>query len=129
MVMTADKLGHFKLSSMTATDEFIVEEITKNPRLKRHKDAVRDIAFAPGDVKFLTCSTDKTVKIWDTYSMVCDSTWEGHGSDVLCADWHPSLALVASGGKDRILKFWSPNQKNPNVCNVYHHTNSINAMR
>lgn len=122
-------MGHFKFHLFDFDYELEEEEITKNPRLNRHKDAIRDISFSPNDNKFITCSIDKTLKIWDTYEVKFESVLEGHGSDVLTCDWHPWMNLVASGSKDRILKIWSPNQKQANICNIYHHTNSINTLK
>jgi len=30
-----------------------------------HREAVRDVSFAPSDQKFASCSDDGTLKIWD----------------------------------------------------------------
>jgi polyadenylation factor subunit 2 len=32
----------------------------------------------------------------------------GHGWDVKCVDWHPSLGVVVSGSKDNLVKMWDP---------------------
>ena len=34
--------------------------------------------------------------------------WSGHNWDVRCIDWHPTKGLLASGGKDNLLKLWDP---------------------
>ena len=127
--VTADKLGHFKFSCLNFNNEIEEEEITKNPREGGHKDSVKDIAFSPSDAKFITCSTDKTLKVWDTFELKCETNLTGHGSDVLAADWHPWMKMIASGGKDRFLKIWTLGERQANVCSLYHHTNSINCIR
>ncbi len=40
----------------------------------------------------------------------------------IAVDWHPSKSLIASGGKDRSLKFWDP-VSNTNLGNMFNHTN------
>ena len=122
-------MGHFKFSTFDLENKLEEEEITKKPRLKKHKDAIKDVAFSPGDSKFITCSTDKLLKLWDTHRVDCLDTLQGHGSDVLCVDWHPWMNLVASGGKDRLLKIWNLGSSQKNILNIYHHTNTINVMR
>lgn len=52
---------------------------------------------------------------------------EGHGSDVLTVDWHPSKSLIVSGGKDRLVKFWDP-LSHQNIGNLFHHTNTVNVV-
>ena len=75
----------------------------------RHKDPIRDIAFAPSDEKLVTCSDDKTIRIADFESGRYEKVLEGHGSDITTVDWHPQFSLIASGGKDRIIKNWDAN--------------------
>lgn len=76
--------------------------------LQGHTDAIRDIAFSPNDSKFLTCSDDSTLKIWNFNNGKEERTLTGHHWDVKCADWHPSLGLIASGSKDNLIKLWDP---------------------
>jgi polyadenylation factor subunit 2 len=52
----------------------------------------------------------------------------GHGSDITSADWHPHMSLIASGGKDRILKIWDA-REDEELCSLYNHTNSICKVR
>lgn len=52
---------------------------------------------------------------------------EGHGSDVLTVDWHPSKSLIVSGGKDRLIKFWDP-LTHQNIGNLFNHTNAVNTV-
>ena len=32
----------------------------------------------------------------------------GHGGDILCAEWHPCMSMIASGSKDTLVKLWDP---------------------
>ena len=128
-LFSSDKLGHFKFSRFNLDNNLEEEEITRKPRLKKHKDSIKDVAFSPSDSKFMTCSTDKLLKLWDTHRVECLETMQGHGSDVLSVDWHPWMNLVASGGKDRLLKIWNIGGNQKNILNLYHHTNSINVLK
>jgi polyadenylation factor subunit 2 len=64
-----------------------------------HTEPVRGLSFSPSDLKFVSCSDDTTVKVFDFARAKCVSVLSGHGGDVKCVDWHPRSALLASGGK------------------------------
>ena len=49
--------------------------------------------------------------LWDLEQFTQEQILGNHGSDVTCIDWHPSKSLIASGGKDRLIKFWDPISK------------------
>lgn len=76
--------------------------------LSAHKEVIRDIAFSPNDTKFVTASDDSSLKIWNFSDAVEETTLSGHGWDVKCCDWHPSLGLIVSGSKDNLIKLWDP---------------------
>lgn len=75
-----------------------------------------------------TCSDDKTVRISDFETGKYEKVLEGHGSDVTTVDWHPQTALIASGGKDRIIKTWDA-KSGIEICSLYNHTNSLSKIR
>lgn len=80
--------------------------------IQGHGDGIRDIAFLPNDLKFLTCSDDSTMKIWNFNNGSEERALVGHHWDVKSADWHPDLGLIVSGSKDNLVKFWDPRQAN-----------------
>ena len=73
-----------------------------------HHEAVRSLAWAPSDAKFLSASDDTTLKIFDFAARVPDTTLTGHNWDVKACDWHPTKGLLVSGSKDHQVKFWDP---------------------
>lgn len=129
-LVTGEKTGLVKFFCTKLIYENL--EVKKSPTLEadplRHKDSVRDIAFSPSDDRFVTCGDDKTLRIADMDSGRYLKVLEGHGSDITTVDWHPSLALIGSGGKDRIIKTWDPRTPQE-ICSLYSHTNSISRLR
>ena len=76
--------------------------------IQAHPEAVRGLAIAPTDSKFVTCADDTMLKIWDFASSTEESTLTGHGWEVKSVDWHPTKGLLVSGSKDHQVKFWDP---------------------
>ena len=50
---------------------------------------MRDLSFSPTSLKFVSCSDDRTAKIFDFLSAKEEIEYQGHGSDVKSCDWHP----------------------------------------
>jgi polyadenylation factor subunit 2 len=75
-----------------------------------HKEAVRDISFSPTDSKFVSCSDDVTLKIWDFGKCKEENVLTGHGWDVKCVSWHPYKSLIVSGSKEISLSYGMPNR-------------------
>ncbi|XP_055902585.1 pre-mRNA 3' end processing protein WDR33 [Eupeodes corollae] len=75
-----------------------------------HKEAIRGISFSPTDSKFVSCSDDGTLRVWDFYRCQEERVLRGHGADVKCVHWHPQKALIVSGSKDnqQPIKLWDP---------------------
>ena len=76
--------------------------------IKGHEEPIRDVAFAPTDMYFVTASDDASLKIWDFAAGSVTSTIKGHGWDVRTCDWHPSKGLIVSGSKDHQIRLWDP---------------------
>lgn len=95
-------------------------------------------SFSPSDSKFVSCSDDGTLRIFDFLrcqeekvlrgkrrrileiiqhshaSTNLDCSLLGHGADVKCVHWHPQKALIVSGSKDnqQPIKLWDPKSGN-----------------
>lgn len=79
--------------------------------LESHKKAIRGLSFAPTDSKFVTCSDDSTLAIWDFATRKNEAVLEGHNWDVRCVDWHPYNSVIVSGAKDKLIKLWDSKSK------------------
>jgi polyadenylation factor subunit 2 len=73
-----------------------------------HREAVRGLSFSPDDARFATASDDSTVRVWSFAESREERILTGHGWDVKCVEWHPTMGLLVSGSKDNLIKFWDP---------------------
>jgi polyadenylation factor subunit 2 len=75
-----------------------------------HKEPIQGHSFSPTDLKFVTCSDDGTLRVWDFMQCYGEQTLRGHGADVKCVCWHPQKGLIISGSKDnqQPMKLWDP---------------------
>ena len=46
------------------------------------------------------------VQVWDVRTRKLNLDLPGHADEVFAVDWSPDGTMVASGGKDRVLKLW-----------------------
>ena len=45
-------------------------------------------------------------QVWEVRSKKLKLDLPGHADEVYAVDWSPDGAIVASGGKDRVIKLW-----------------------
>ena len=111
-----------------------------------HREAVRGLSFSPDDARFATASDDSTVRVWSFAESREERVLTGHGWDVKCVEWHPTMGLLVSGSKDNLIKFWDPrtgtalttlcvfffslfsNPRLPNIARRHQHKNTIQAL-
>ena len=96
--------------------------------ISAHANGVRDIAFSPNDLKFLTCGDDSALKIWNFNNGKEERTLSGHHWEVKSADWHPNLGLIVSGSKDNLVKLWDPRLANC-VSTLHGFKHTVNKTR
>lgn len=71
-----------------------------------HSQGINDVCFSPDDRYVLTCSDDKTLRIYDAKSGTCVRELKGHTSFVFCAKFSPHMNLIASGSFDECVRLW-----------------------
>ncbi|CAG9464170.1 unnamed protein product [Pedinophyceae sp. YPF-701] len=126
----------------TSTGEVVIMRPQPGLAVKRYfkarRDAIRALAVAPSDRKFATASDDSTVAVWDLARALSgrdgeeeralDCAMTGHGGDVKTCDWHPTKALIASGGKDGLVKLWDP-RCGQAVGSLHAHRATVGSVR
>ncbi|KAG5883157.1 hypothetical protein JTB14_033408 [Gonioctena quinquepunctata] len=95
-----------------------------------HKEALRGISFSPSDNKFVTCSDDGTLRIWDFFRYQEERILRGHGADVKCVHWHPQKALIISGSKDnqQPIKLWDP-KTGQSLATLHAHKSTVMDLK
>ena len=102
--------------------------------IKAHDNEIcNDLDFSPSTncMKFVTCSNDHTCKIWDFQQGIEErelSGPRGHGNDVKSCNWHPYKCLIATGGKDNVVKLWDPRQ-DESLLTLHSHNNTVTRVR
>ena len=77
--------------------------------IKEHKSSVWCARFSPDGLLLCTCSSDKTVKLWNVNSRTLERSFELHTDTVwsCCFAPAPTKSLVATGSSDQTVKVWN----------------------
>lgn len=83
---------------------------SKDPtELRGHENLINNVAWEPKRPdQIVTCSADKTIRIWDTRSSKAQATIETDGQ-VFCIDWSRDGNVVATGSRfqqDDYISTW-----------------------
>ncbi|KAG0697552.1 WD40-repeat-containing domain protein [Suillus ampliporus] len=93
------------------------EALQAEMMLKGHEDWVRDVAFIPGTRLLVTCSDDRSLRLWnlDTGKQVGEPLL-GHSDYVLRVAASHDGRWIVSGARDGSILVWEvPTTKNPSV--------------
>ncbi|GBU28314.1 hypothetical protein R84B8_01872 [Treponema sp. R8-4-B8] len=71
-----------------------------------HTDEINSVAFSPDGKTIVSCSSDTSLKLWDTETGREIKTFNGHTWQVLVAVFSPSGKYILSGSNDKTLKLW-----------------------
>ncbi|CEL94033.1 unnamed protein product [Vitrella brassicaformis CCMP3155] len=74
--------------------------------LKGHTDAVNDLHFDTHGHRFASCSSDMSIRLWDSTHMECIQAMRGHDNTVSGVRFVPSGEQLVSCSRDHTLKLW-----------------------
>jgi hypothetical protein len=73
---------------------------------RQHSHIVKEIVVFPDGSKAVSCSYDKTAKVWCLRTGRCLVTLKGHGSNVNECCIFPDDKKILTGSKDGTIKVW-----------------------
>eukprot|EP00056_Hartaetosiga_gracilis_P021873 m.26964 g.26964 ORF g.26964 m.26964 type:complete len:489 (-) comp9309_c0_seq1:1083-2549(-) len=75
-------------------------------RLTGHQRPINFVKFSPDGRWILSCSFDKSAKLWNKKGEYI-TTFRGHVGPVFRCSWAPDSRLVITGSEDSTLKLWN----------------------
>jgi WD40 repeat protein len=83
-------------------------QISSSVKLEGHTDWIGDILpLVSSNQWCVTCSYDRTIKVWDCETGACLRTLTVHTNDVVTLALRPNGQRFASGSRDRSVIIWS----------------------
>jgi WD40 repeat protein len=92
-----------------------------------HTKQVIACNFSPDGTQLVSASWDKTLKIWDVKSGLCDQTLVGNKAVHACC-FSPDGKRIVSGGFDKSLIIWDA-RSGKAIINLIGHTGKINSCQ
>lgn len=104
-LLSGDNDGIVRLAMKDDSGSFVSSPTV----FKGHKSSVEDLQWSPTEAEvFASCSSDRTVKIWDTRMKGAPAlSCAAHDDDVNVISWNKKVSyLLASGCDDGSFKIW-----------------------
>jgi Prp8 binding protein len=80
--------------------------------LSGHTGAIMELHFSTDSNLLFSCSTDKTIRLWDVQTGVCIRKFKGHTSFVnSCQPARRGPQLICSGSDDGTVRIWDQRKK------------------
>ncbi|ETO29863.1 WD repeat-containing protein [Reticulomyxa filosa] len=73
---------------------------------QRHSSRINEVKFSADDLQIVSCSEDKTIRIWDTLSGKQLKLFEGHTDDVRGIEFSNDNSKILSCSWDKTIRLW-----------------------
>jgi hypothetical protein len=103
-----------------AAADFKLEQSIEN-----HADWIFGVAFSPDGKHLLTCSRDKTAKVWDLATKESVLTFPDHQNTVYGVAIKPDGKVGVSCGEDNQLRFWNATGDGKQIRNAAGHGKAV----
>lgn len=106
------KLWHLQPKSTSENTELNLPdsmqfELRSSYTVKAHDKDINAISVSPNNKLVLTCSQDKSAKLWNFHDGSFVAGLKGHKRGVSCAIFHPQEQVIATCSADKSIKLWS----------------------
>lgn len=71
-----------------------------------HLGWVWSVVFSRDGSKLASCSSDKTIRVWDVQTGKCLQVLQGHSGSIWALAFSPEGKILASGGDEAAIKLW-----------------------
>jgi WD40 repeat protein len=88
-----------------------------------HEKAVLSATFSPDSRRLASCSSDRTVRLWEVETGGCQ-VLSGHTDEVFAAAFHPDGKRLATAGRDRAVWLWDL-ERGEEVARLQGHTSYV----
>ncbi|QPN57002.1 WD40 repeat domain-containing protein [Synechococcus sp. CBW1107] len=86
-----------------------LEPVVCTDYLQGHEQNVMLLAWSPDGLCLASCSSDKTIRLWDPVKGVCTRTFKGHSIPVSSIAWSPNgLRLASIANRGKWIRLWDP---------------------
>ncbi|CAO3598589.1 unnamed protein product [Absidia cylindrospora] len=82
-------------------------------KLVGHSNSVYGVSFSPDNKYLLSCSSDKTARLWSTQTYTNLVIYKGHNYPIWDVDFGPFGFYFATASHDRTARLWSCDQIHP----------------
>ncbi|ETO35615.1 ribosome assembly protein 4 (RSA4) [Reticulomyxa filosa] len=97
--------GHFNFVMQTLQ----VLDISSGSQLfllEGHEKDVNNVQFSPDGTQIITCSDDKTIRLWNSLTGKQIHTFEGHANEVIRIQFSSDGSKIISYSKDNTIRIW-----------------------